>query len=109
MFDNVNDNWMPQVCLTAYTINGYQPVKCTYISDQPLWYLDDVEIELTEYEYDNAMKMLGLIDGEPDNLDVVNIAVTEEQYNEILSMLDENPKSIEELNKLLNSISPWEE
>ena len=33
-----------RVCGVAYTINDYQPVICTHIGDQPLYYLDEEEI-----------------------------------------------------------------
>lgn len=38
----------PKPCRVAYTINHHQPVICTYISDQPFFYLDyedDIEEE----------------------------------------------------------------
>lgn len=34
------------VCLTAYTINGEQPVICTHICDQPLFYIDETPCPL---------------------------------------------------------------
>jgi len=33
-----------RVCGVAYTINDFQPVICTHIGDQPLYYFDDEEI-----------------------------------------------------------------
>ncbi len=33
-----------RVCGVAYTINDYQPVICTHIGDQPLFYFDEEEI-----------------------------------------------------------------
>ncbi len=33
-----------RVCGVAYTIDDYQPVICTYIGDQPLYYFDEEEI-----------------------------------------------------------------
>jgi hypothetical protein len=32
-------------CRFAYTINNIQPVRCTWISDQPLFYADDLSVE----------------------------------------------------------------
>ena len=33
-----------RVCAVAYTINEFQPVICTHIGDQPLYYIDEEEI-----------------------------------------------------------------
>jgi len=32
--------WSQEMCRFAYTINNEQPVRCTWISDQPLFYSD---------------------------------------------------------------------
>lgn len=39
---HANDNRKyHRVCLCAYTLNDTQPVVCTHIGDQPLYYLVD--------------------------------------------------------------------
>ena len=38
-----------RVCRTAYTLDGMQPVVCTHIGDQPLYYIDDMDIEEEEF------------------------------------------------------------
>ena len=32
-------------CACAYSCDGYQPVYCSYVSDNPLYDLDDEEIK----------------------------------------------------------------
>lgn len=39
-----------QVCAVAYTINGDQPTVCTYVGDQPLFYIDEEIIEEEQAE-----------------------------------------------------------
>lgn len=39
-----------RVCGVAYTIDDHQPVICTHIGDQPLYYLDEAEIVEDEEE-----------------------------------------------------------
>tara|TARA_R110002095_G_scaffold60805_2_gene51625 strand:- start:4679 stop:6007 length:1329 start_codon:yes stop_codon:yes gene_type:complete len=43
-----------RVCGVAYTINDFQPVICTHIGDQPLYYLDEAEITEEEGLFDPA-------------------------------------------------------
>lgn len=60
MFDNINDNFVQQPCSMAYTINGKQPVVCSYIHDEPLAYIydDTITIEDIENQYDDIMRLL---------------------------------------------------
>lgn len=37
-------------CKVSYTINNYQPVRCTIIGDDPLYYYDLDWDEFDEYE-----------------------------------------------------------
>lgn len=46
MFDYVNDNFDTNTkfnCVCAYTLNGTQPVICSYVLDDPLYCLDEEE------------------------------------------------------------------
>lgn len=51
--------WPLESCRFAYTINNYQPVRCTWISDQPLFYADyDDAIEDDDYTDDPILQAL---------------------------------------------------
>lgn len=54
-----------QVCRVAYTLNHHQPVICTYISDQPFFYMDyEDEIEEDDDEAIFTALELGILDQE---------------------------------------------
>ena len=40
-----------RVCRVAYTLDGLQPVISTHIGDQPLYYIDDPDIEIEEEDF----------------------------------------------------------
>lgn len=46
-----------RVCGVAYTLNDYQPVICTHIGDQPLFYFDEEIIEEEEEALFNAEEL----------------------------------------------------
>ncbi len=68
MSDNIEyfvgaQNTQHQVCRVAYTLNNDQPVICTFIGDQPLFYMDHEE----EYDLDDGLfdaEELGLLEEE---------------------------------------------
>ncbi len=49
-----------QVCGVAYTLDGDQPVICTYVGDQPLFYIDETDITEEEEDYLD-LDQLGLL------------------------------------------------
>lgn len=49
-------------CNLAYSINGKQPVTCTYISDQPLQYFDDEWKDVAELVIDEYIDVIGYED-----------------------------------------------
>ncbi len=60
-FEDFCNAHMPEhrICGVAYTLNNTQPVLCTHIGDQPLFYIDEEEIEEEECDFDYAE--LGLL------------------------------------------------
>lgn len=59
----------PPVCRVAYTLNHHQPVICTYISDQPFFYLDyEDDIEEEDDETIFTALELGILDQEVKTL-----------------------------------------
>ncbi|MCP4263992.1 MAG: hypothetical protein GY777_00175, partial [Candidatus Brocadiaceae bacterium] len=57
-----------QVCHVAYTINNTQPVACSIIGDQPLFYMDyDIDYEDDDMAYFDAADM-NVLEGELINL-----------------------------------------
>ena len=42
----------PKGFLMAYSVNNYQPVQCTMISDQPFFYMDG---EIDFYQYSSSL------------------------------------------------------
>ncbi len=65
----------------AYTLNNNQPVKCTLVSEEPLFYLDVVPTEIEEdISFDFAD--LDLINNLHTNIDDINTSMPEEiTYN----------------------------
>lgn len=57
-----------QVCAVAYTLNGDQPTICTYVGDQPLFYIDEEEIIEDEEEGYIDLDGLGFLADEIDTL-----------------------------------------
>ncbi len=57
-----------QVCGVAYTLNGDQPVICTYVGDQPLFYIDEEEIIEEEEEGYINLEELGFLADEIETL-----------------------------------------
>ena len=55
------------VCRVAYTFNNSQPVICTIIDDQPLFYMDFESNCEDEAEYFDAAE-LNILEGELENL-----------------------------------------
>ncbi|OIN85585.1 MAG: hypothetical protein AUJ12_08530 [Alphaproteobacteria bacterium CG1_02_46_17] len=47
--------WPQAVCRFAYTLNNSQPVRCTWISDQPLFYTDFDEVEEDDFLLDDPV------------------------------------------------------
>ncbi len=47
--------WPQEVCRFAYTLNNSQPVRCTWISDQPLFYADFDEVEEDDFLLDDPV------------------------------------------------------
>ncbi len=78
IFDNISglNNNKKHICHVAYTINNKQPVMCSIIGDQPLFYMDynidyedeesaffdNTEIKILENEIENLEKELKFFD-----------------------------------------------
>ncbi|MGH1456312.1 MAG: DUF6782 family putative metallopeptidase [Alphaproteobacteria bacterium] len=80
-----------RVCGAAYTINDFQPVICTHIGDQPLFYFDEEIIEEEEEELLFNTDELGFLAHEIQTLKN-EIADME---SPVLSIKEETKKSIE--------------
>lgn len=49
--------WPQEYCRFAYTLNNQQPVRCTWISDQPLFYTDYDDASDEDLAYDDPIIM----------------------------------------------------
>lgn len=47
--------WPLENCRFAYTLGSHQPVRCTWISDQPLFYADSDEVTEDDYLLDDPL------------------------------------------------------
>ncbi|MBI1302152.1 MAG: hypothetical protein GC137_10950 [Alphaproteobacteria bacterium] len=67
-FDNIISTAMvhKRVCHVAYTLNDWQPVLCTYIGDQPLYYFEEDVIDDDDGVFDPAE--LEFLEGEIEHL-----------------------------------------
>lgn len=78
--------WPQEECRFAYTINNHQPVRCTWISDQPLFYSD----------YDGVMDDDSLFDDpilEALEKDIADLRVKTNAYEKIAQEFGESEES----------------
>lgn len=89
----------------AYTINNFQPVQCTIISDQPLFYMDfegemDIEEELSSedlLDLEALEKGLAELDVQEDDMDA--------SYKDLFGNFDTDQKHIQEFGDTLEDIT----
>lgn len=87
-----------RVCGVAYTLNDKQPVICTHIGDQPLYYMDDEVVE--EEELFDAAE-LGLLAQEIQTLkDEINALDNGPSFDAI-----ETPKTMEDFSLNADSLN----
>jgi len=65
-FYNAHTAHQNRVCHVAYTLDDYQPVICTHVGDQPLFYFDEEVVEDEEELFDTSE--LGLLSKEIETL-----------------------------------------
>lgn len=78
--------WPQEECRFAYTINNQQPVRCTWISDQPLFYSD----------YDEALDDDSLFDDpilEALERDIADLRIKTNAYEKVAQEFGESEES----------------
>lgn len=89
-----------QVCAVAYTLNGDQPTVCTYVGDQPLFYIDEDIIEEEEEGYID-LEGLGFL---ADEIDILKAEI--ESLEDIAALMPEKTlRSYAEFSENAESIS----
>ncbi len=90
MFTGGKDNSAQRICRVAYTLNNAQPVQCTIIGDQPLFYMDyDIDYEDEDMAmFDDAdlqilERELCTLKKEIDSLDHFSQGFSEDPYQRL--------------------------